>query len=94
MLKFLLISQLNTDTKILSKISANRLKPVLPDLVHPDQTGFIPSIERLGNSKLLIGYDSTPIPDYASSSVLTLRKAFDRVDWLLMAETQKLVPTH
>lgn len=47
---FFLISQLNTNTKILSKISANRLKPALPDLVHPDQTGFIPSIERLGNS--------------------------------------------
>ena len=32
---------LNVDYKILAKVIAKRIEPVLPKLIHPDQTGFI-----------------------------------------------------
>ena len=34
------VTLLNVDYKILAKITAKRIEPVLPKLIHPDQTGF------------------------------------------------------
>lgn len=44
------ISLLNVDIKILAKILANRLKHLMPGIVHPDQTGFIAGREARDNS--------------------------------------------
>lgn len=38
------ISLLNIDYKILSKILNSRFTPVLPSIIHPDQTGYIKHI--------------------------------------------------
>ena len=35
------ITVLNVDYKIIAKIIANRLRPVLPDLINQDQTGYV-----------------------------------------------------
>ena len=35
------ISLLNVDTKIMLKVIASRLKNVLPNIIHHNQTGFI-----------------------------------------------------
>lgn len=37
-----LISLLNADTKLFTKVLAGRMKTVMNDLVHADQVGFIP----------------------------------------------------
>lgn len=44
------ISLLNTDIKILAKILVNRLKYLMPHIIHPDQTGFITGREARDNS--------------------------------------------
>ena len=43
------IALLNIDYKIYTNILANRLEKVLPDLVHPDQSGFIPQRQTHDN---------------------------------------------
>ena len=35
------ISLINVDTKIMTKVIASRIKNVLPDIIHPNQTGYV-----------------------------------------------------
>lgn len=44
------ISVLNTDIKILAKILANRLKCLMPQIIHPDKIVFIIGSEARDNS--------------------------------------------
>ena len=77
------ITLLGVDYKLLTKTLAGRLKATLPDLVHPDQNGFIPG----GN----IVFSAQTIRDilfYCSKEKLDLvllaldyTKAFDSVDF-------------
>lgn len=79
------ISLLNTDIKILAKILANRLQPIMPSIIHPDQMGFITGREVRDNSKWaiqLIHWAQTltnhpPCPLLSTDA----EKAFDRVNW-------------
>lgn len=48
------ISLLNMDIKILARILVNRLKPILPTIVHPNQTGLIAGREVRDNSNQVI----------------------------------------
>ena len=77
------ITLLNTDYKIISKILANRLKKVLPKIIHADQKGFVPGRNIQDANRLiqdLIKY--TDDEDLEGAIIfLDQEKAFDRVEW-------------
>ena len=77
------ISLLNVDYKILSKVFAERLKKVLPYIIHSDQKGCI-SGRNIGENVRLIEDLLYEIENMNLESVIFLKddeKAFDRVEW-------------
>ena len=75
------ISLLCLDYKILAKLMANRLKRLLPNLIHVSQTGAIPNreiVDNLTNIRNLISNATKHSPGAILS--LDFEKAFDRVD--------------
>lgn len=79
------ISLLNLDIKLLAKILANRLKHIVPNIVHPDQTGFITGREARDNSlraiQLIHWARTRPDPQPYLILSTDAEKAFDHVDW-------------
>ena len=77
------ISLLNTDYKILSKILAERLKKVLPYIIHPDQRGGVQG-RYIGENIRLIEDLIHEIDNLEEESVIFFQdqeEAFDRVEW-------------
>ena len=73
---------LNTDYKILSKVVTNRIKSVLPNLIHMDQTGFLKNrnISEILR-KILDIMQYTIINDIPGLLIsVDFEKAFDRVE--------------
>uniref|UniRef100_A0A8C5LVA2 Reverse transcriptase domain-containing protein n=1 Tax=Leptobrachium leishanense TaxID=445787 RepID=A0A8C5LVA2_9ANUR len=77
------ISLLNTDIKLLAKILALHLDPLLPTLISPDQVGFIPGRQAYDNLRqaadLIWCAHTRRIPSLFLS--LDAEKAFDRAEW-------------
>ena len=77
------ISLLNVIYKIGSTCIANRIKSVLPQLIHPDQTGFVKGRYIGDNLRLvydLIHFlDNNNLPGLLVS--IDFEKAFDSVNW-------------
>ena len=83
------LTLLNSDYKIAAKSIANRLKPLLPDLINFDQTGFIRG-RFIGENIRLI--DS--VICYAKENnipglllFLDFEKAFDTIEWPFIRKT-------
>ena len=74
---------LNTDYKILAKIIANRIKLVLPKLIHSDQVGFMKQRNISVNIRKILDVieytEKENLPGIFVS--LDFEKAFDRVDY-------------
>ena len=77
------VSLINVDCKIITKVLATRLENILPQIVHPDQVGFIKGRSSTDNVRRLLHLmqinhnKKTPI----AAISLDAQKAFDRVEW-------------
>ena len=77
------ISLVNVDTKIISKVTASRIKSVLPNIIHHNQTGYVK--DRFIGETIRSIYD---IMDYTVEEnipgvpiFIDFEKAFDSVEW-------------
>ena len=80
------ITLLNVDLKIAAKLIAKRLETVLPNLIHPDQTGFVKE-RYIGENIRLISdvLDFTKEQNIPGILVaLDFRKALDSLEWPLI----------
>ncbi|KAM9311530.1 E3 ubiquitin-protein ligase RNF213 [Gastrophryne carolinensis] len=80
------ISLINVDLKIYAKIISLRLQPLLPDLIHLDQVGFVPGREARDNTNKLFNLISHITLTKTPACLLSCdaEKAFDRVNWAFM----------
>ena len=79
------------DSNIAAKAIARRLETVLPNLIHPDQTGFIEGRyigENIRLSDVLDVNDKQQIPGILVA--LDFRKASDSLEWPFIMETLNL----
>jgi hypothetical protein len=94
MSEFQPISLCNVIYKVLSKCLVNRLRPVLGDIISPEQSAFVPG--RLITDNALIAFgcfhyiqqEKDPEKSYCAYK-LDLSKAYDRVDWRFLERMLK-----
>ncbi|XP_026410754.1 uncharacterized protein LOC113305978 [Papaver somniferum] len=79
------ISLCNVSYKIISKILANRLKPLLPDIISPTQTAFVAGRHIHDNiiivHEILFSMKHKKVKKALVGLKLDMSKAFDRVEW-------------
>lgn len=80
------ISLLNVDLKVLAKILAKRLEHVIPDIIDPDQTGFIKGRHSYCNTRRLFNIICHLNRNLTPGILVAMdaEKAFDRVEWSYM----------
>jgi len=86
------ITLLNVDYKIASKVIAKRIEPILPSLIHLDQTGFMKG-RYIGENIRLIANVMEQRKKFNGSGVLLsldFQKAFDTLEWSCIHHVLKL----
>ena len=83
------ITLLNVDCKIAAKAIAKRLESVLPNLIHPDQTGFVKGKYIGENIRLITDIMEQTKLQKIPGILLSLdfRKAFDFLEWPIIMKT-------
>lgn len=88
------ISLCNVVYKLISKVLTNRLKLILPDIITPTRSAFVP--RRLISDNILIAYELTHYminkrkgnTGYAAIK-LDMSKAYDRVEWGFLSDIMR-----
>jgi hypothetical protein len=77
------ISLCNVFYKIITKLIANRLKPLLPTLISPEQIGYVEVRQILGG--IIMAHELVHSLKYTKSPGMILKldlsKAFDKLSW-------------
>ena len=86
------ITLLNVDYKIASKAIAKRIEPLLPHLIHPDQTGFVKDRYIGENIRLISDVMEQTNKDNIPGILVSLdfRKAFDTLEWSCIQHSLKV----
>ena len=85
------ISLLNTLYKVVAKVYANRMKPILHNWVLPSQTGFVPNRCILDNIFLAFESIEWALENQQALSMILLdfEKAYDRVNWTFLQQAME-----
>lgn len=85
------ISLLNTIYKVVAKVYANRMKPLLHYWILPSQTGFVPNRCILDNVFLAFEAIEWALENKQDLSLLLLdfEKAYDRVSWKFLFQAME-----
>ena len=82
------ITSLNTIYKIYAKVLALRMQPLLNDIIHKSQTGFMQ--ERSIFDNIFMFWELTALAKEKDVDLVVLlfdfQKAYDRVDWSFLEE--------
>lgn len=80
------VSLLGCDYKILTKILAAMIEPVLTKKLHPDQTGFVAGRQISSNLCHLFNVINTAEDNMVPETVISLdaHKAFDRIEYFYL----------
>ena len=86
------ISLLNIDYKILTKTIAKRLEKVLPNVINPNQTGYIKGRFIGENVRLIhdIMYHTKLTDKPGIAIFLDFRKAFDTIEWCYLKKALQM----
>ena len=90
--KFIPISLCNLVLKIITKVMANTLKPLLPGLVSQEQSGFVEGRQILDGiiltQEMIHSLKQTKAPGMMIK--VDLAKAYDKVSWRFLKEVLKV----
>ena len=90
------ISLLNTLYKVVAKVYANRMKPLLHHWILPSQTGFVPNRCILDN--VFLAFEALEWTQENNQALcmllLDFEKAYDRVNWTFLKQTMEKMGFH